>query len=344
MYECIQVGQNTFYLDSPSKVGIYRPRRMRLADSTRGATATAQKRRWRQLEALGLRLEAAVVTHYHADHTGGAALLQQRTGCRLLIAQPLAPAAYPEINTALLYGAHPPKPLRGKFFLAPQADYEDAEQAALPEGMELVRLDGHAFAMLGVRTPDGVWFIGDSLAGEKTLEKYKLTYLYDVEKYLRSLERVSTLQGEPVRLGASGAGEGRICAGGDQPPLGRADGRLSVRGAADADVSGRTAQARVRPLRPGDDLWPVRAPGRDGARVFDLSHGRGARPVPVSGQPPFLVQPAAGGQNLNRAGGGQAPQPPPGSARRPAGRIRRAPGAQPAMRKNAGGAFRLPNA
>lgn len=195
MYECIQVGQDTFYLDSPSKVGVYRHGECGwLIDS--GSDRDGAKKALAALEALGLRLEAAVVTHYHADHTGGAALLQQRTGCRLLIAQPLAPAAYPEINTALLYGAHPPKPLRGKFFLAPQADYEDAEQAALPEGMELVRLDGHAFAMLGVRTPDGVWFIGDSLAGEKTLEKYKLTYLYDVEKYLRSLERVSTLQGE----------------------------------------------------------------------------------------------------------------------------------------------------
>ena len=194
MYECVQVGKNTFFMDCPSRVGIFRAGDAAwLVDS--GNDKDAAKKALHILDELGLRLEAVVVTHYHADHTGGAALLQQRTGCRLYLAEPTAPGNFPEINTALLYGAHPPKPLRSKFFLAQSARYEPIEAAQMPEGMRCIRLDGHAFAMLGVCTPDGVWFLGDAVASAHTFEKYRLTYLYDVEKFLQTLEIVAVLEG-----------------------------------------------------------------------------------------------------------------------------------------------------
>ena len=194
MYECVQAGENTFFMDCPSRVGIYRDGEAAwLIDS--GSDKDAAKKVLKILDDLGLRLEAAIVTHYHADHTGGAALLQQRTNCRLYLAEPVAPGNFPEINTALLFGAHPPKPLRTKFFLAQSARYAPVESAPLPEGMRLARLDGHAFAQLGVYTPDGIWFLGDAVASEHTFDKYKLTYLYDVEKFLQTLDAVASLQG-----------------------------------------------------------------------------------------------------------------------------------------------------
>ena len=195
MYECVQVGENTFFMDCPSRVGIYRDGGAAwLIDS--GSDKDAAKKVLKILDDLGLRLEAAIVTHYHADHTGGAALLQQRTNCRLYLTAPTAPGDFPEINTALLFGAHPPKPLRTKFFLAQSARYEPAETAPLSEGMRLVRLDGHALAQLGVCTPDDVWFLGDAVASEHTFDKYKLTYLYDVEKFLATLDTVASLRGK----------------------------------------------------------------------------------------------------------------------------------------------------
>ena len=79
MYECVRVGRDTFYMDCPSRVGIFRDGDAAwLIDS--GNDKDAAKKALGILEALGLRLEAVIVTHYHADHTGGAALLQQRTG------------------------------------------------------------------------------------------------------------------------------------------------------------------------------------------------------------------------------------------------------------------------
>ena len=50
--------------------------------------------------------------------------------------------------------------------------------------------------MLGVCTPDAVWFLGDAVASEHTFDKYKLTYLYDVEKFLQTLDTVAALEGK----------------------------------------------------------------------------------------------------------------------------------------------------
>ena len=139
---------------------------------------------------------------------------------------------FPEINTALLFGAHPPKPLRTKFFLAQSARYEPVETAPLPEGMRLVRLDGHAFAQLGVCTPDDIWFLGDAVASEHTFDKYKLTYLYDVEKLLQTLDTVAALKGKVFIPAHVAPFEDAAPIVEAQPPLGAGDGRPHRRAAA----------------------------------------------------------------------------------------------------------------
>ena len=70
MYECVQVGENTFFMDCPSRVGIYRDGGAAwLIDS--GSDKDAAKKVLKILDDLGLCLEAAIVTHYHADHVAG---------------------------------------------------------------------------------------------------------------------------------------------------------------------------------------------------------------------------------------------------------------------------------
>ena len=42
--------------------------------------------------------------------------------------------------------------------------------------------------MVGIRTPDDVLFVGDAVASAETLAKYRVTYVYNVEKFLATLE------------------------------------------------------------------------------------------------------------------------------------------------------------
>jgi hypothetical protein len=72
---------------------------------------------------------------------------------------------------------------------------DELKPESLPDGLEAIRLDGHSFAMLGLKTSDGVWFLADALASETVLEKYGIPFLYDVRKYLETLDIVESLAG-----------------------------------------------------------------------------------------------------------------------------------------------------
>ena len=61
--------------------------------------------------------------------------------------------------------------------------------------MRMARIDGHSFSMTAFGTEDGVWFIADGISGEKIIEKYHISFLYDVEAYLKSLDRLKDLEG-----------------------------------------------------------------------------------------------------------------------------------------------------
>ena len=47
-----------------------------------------------------------------------------------------------------------------------------------------------------LRTPDGTVFLGDSLLSTDTLSKYGIGFLWDVEAYLASLEKVRQMEAE----------------------------------------------------------------------------------------------------------------------------------------------------
>jgi glyoxylase-like metal-dependent hydrolase (beta-lactamase superfamily II) len=69
------------------------------------------------------------------------------------------------------------------------------EDSDLPEGLEITRLDGHSFAMIGVKTPDDVWFLADSLTSRATLEKFHIPFLRDITNHLKTLLKVELLEG-----------------------------------------------------------------------------------------------------------------------------------------------------
>ena len=48
--------------------------------------------------------------------------------------------------------------------------------------------------MVGFRTPDDVVFLADCLSSRETLEKYQISFIYDVGAYLETLEMVKGLK------------------------------------------------------------------------------------------------------------------------------------------------------
>lgn len=196
MYELIQAGERAYYIDCPSKIGIYKidDERVCLIDS--GNDKDAGKKVLKILAANGWRPEMILNTHSHADHVGGNRVIQERTGCKIYCAGvDRVFVEHTALESAFLFGGSPYKELKNKFLLAQESRAEELTEEVLPEGMRMMRIDGHSFSMTAFGTEDGIWFIADGISGEKIIEKYHISFLYDVEEYLKSLDRLKDLEG-----------------------------------------------------------------------------------------------------------------------------------------------------
>ena len=98
----------------------------------------------------------------------------------------------PILEPSFLYGGCPPKPLRHKFLLAQPSDVQVLDPKACP--LEVIPLPGHFFDMVGYRTEDDVVFLADCLSSRETLEKYRVSFVYDVAAYLDTLDRVAAME------------------------------------------------------------------------------------------------------------------------------------------------------
>lgn len=196
MYELNQVGESTFYMDSPANVGFYVDNnRVFLIDG--GSDKDAAKKALKHIEARGWTLKAVICTHSHADHAGGCALLRQRTGCKIYAAGVgAAIIKYSYLEPTYLYGGFAMKDLRSKFIMSAPCECEELNAEDLPDGLEYIHIDGHDFEQIALKTRDGVWFIADSVASAETLSKYKIPFLYDIAGQLDTLKKLTELEGK----------------------------------------------------------------------------------------------------------------------------------------------------
>ncbi len=195
MYELNKAGENTYYIQSPAKIGLVRINETDVCLIDSGSDKDAGRKVRQHLDKNGWRLTAIYNTHSNADHIGGNKYLQGQTGCKIY-----APGIeccftnHPILEPAFLYGGFPPEDLRHKFLLAQESEAKPLTDEALPDGMIAIPLQGHFFDMTGFRTVDDVVFLADCLSSAQTLEKYQIGFIYDVAAYLETLNMVKNMQ------------------------------------------------------------------------------------------------------------------------------------------------------
>ena len=194
--ELIKAGEKTYYIKNPTNIGIYKldDNNIYLIDS--GNDKEAGKKILKIINEQGWNIKGIINTHSNADHIGGNKVIQDRTGCEIYASDiEESFVKYPILESTMLYGGFPFKDLRNKFLLAKESKPKNINEL-LVDGLEFIPLKGHFFDMIGIKTSDNIFFLGDSLFSEDTINKYHLFYIYDVGEYLNTLSYLKNLKGK----------------------------------------------------------------------------------------------------------------------------------------------------
>ena len=197
MYELHQITDTAYYIQSPAKIGLVKLEGNDVCLIDSGNDKEAGRKVRQILDANGWRLRAIYNTHSNADHIGGNKYLQTQTGCDIF-----APGierdftVHPVLEPSFLYGGFPPQSLRHKFLMAQESEADELTPESMPENLSMLPLPGHFFDMVGFKSADGAVLLADCLSSQETLDKYQITFVYDVAAYLNTLEMVRTLDGK----------------------------------------------------------------------------------------------------------------------------------------------------
>lgn len=194
MYELNQVSESCFYIQSPAKIGLIKLNEKDVCLIDSGNDKEAGKKIRQILESNKWNLKAIYNTHSNADHIGGNKYLQSQTNCKIYAtAIESAFTKSPILEPSFLYGGFPFKDLKHKFLMAQESEVEILTKENLPMNMSIIDLKGHFFNMVGFKHSDGVIYLADCLSSKNILDKYKITFIYDVKNYLETLEMIKQL-------------------------------------------------------------------------------------------------------------------------------------------------------
>lgn len=70
----------------------------------------------------------------------------------------------------------------------------DISDCDFPGELKVIPLRGHFFEMIGIRTPDNAVFLIDCINSKSTLDKYQISFIYDVAEYLNTLDKVEAIE------------------------------------------------------------------------------------------------------------------------------------------------------
>jgi glyoxylase-like metal-dependent hydrolase (beta-lactamase superfamily II) len=150
------------------------------------------------LKNKNLSIAAIINTHGHADHFGGNAYLKSAYPDLQVFATSKEREFIENPQSALerLCQGNPPAEMRIGDFLVESSHVTD--EILLSEHDEeiagillhIVPLPGHTPGMIGVKTLDGAFYVGDGILAQSLLRKYGVPYFTDIAATYESLDRL----------------------------------------------------------------------------------------------------------------------------------------------------------
>lgn len=192
--ELKQIGPKTFCIEHDTNIGIHftDDGRMYLIDT--GSKGDGEKID-EILSREGWVPSCIINTHTHIDHIGGNEFLMRKYGIPAYCTDyDMAFAHYSELEAAYMNGGYPAEKLRTIFAHPGMIGFCSLEKET-PDGIDWTYLPGHSFGMIGIRTSDDIWFLGDSYLSRSFLKQYTFGFIYNVEAYIDTLKKLKEFKG-----------------------------------------------------------------------------------------------------------------------------------------------------
>ena len=192
--ELKQIGPKTFCIEHDTNIGIHftDDGRMYLIDT--GSKGDGEKID-EILSREGWVPSCIINTHTHIDHIGGNEFLMRKYGIPAYCTDyDMAFAHYSELEAAYMNGGYPAEKLRTIFAHPGMIGFRSIEKET-PDGIDWTYLPGHSFGMIGIRTSDDIWFLGDSYLSRNFLKQYTFGFIYNVEAYIDTRKKLKEFKG-----------------------------------------------------------------------------------------------------------------------------------------------------
>lgn len=192
--ELKQIGPKTFCIEHDTNIGIHftDDGRMYLIDT--GSKGDGEKID-EILSREGWVPSCIINTHTHIDHIGGNEFLMRKYGIPAYCTDyDMVFAHYSELEAAYMSGGYPAEKLRTIFAHPGMIGFRSIEKET-PDGIDWTYLPGHSFGMIGIRTSDDIWFLGDSYLSRSFLKQYTFGFIYNVEAYIDTLKKLKEFKG-----------------------------------------------------------------------------------------------------------------------------------------------------
>ncbi|MGN0468723.1 MAG: MBL fold metallo-hydrolase [Acutalibacteraceae bacterium] len=197
MFKLIQCAENTYYLSCFSNIGVYDLKNGEVILIDSGDHKKSVHDLDKILEERNWRVKAIFNTHSHIDHITGNKYFTEKYGCevyaseieRLIVNEP-------NIEGSYLFNGVPVRRLPDGRLTDKGVHAKILTKAVLPDGFETAPLPGHNFNMIAIKTPDDVWFIGDSILMKETFDEYKIPFFLNINKSIETIKKLSELKGK----------------------------------------------------------------------------------------------------------------------------------------------------
>lgn len=197
MFEFIKCAKNTYYLEAFANVGIYDLGNGEVILIDSGDHKKSVEDLDTFLSERNFRVKMIINTHSHIDHISGNKFFKEKYGCEVYASEiECSLVSEPNIEGLFFFNGVPIRRLPDTRVTDKGTPAKLLTADVLPQGFETVSLPGHNFNMIGVKTPDNVWFIGDSILTKETFESYKVPFFLNINESIETAKMLPSLKGK----------------------------------------------------------------------------------------------------------------------------------------------------